>query len=172
MRRMSYQEVIRLGDVAMFIGAALNHPLPPCNGLGGVVSTIKVSQYKVKFSEIRVYCRLADQNLIDDYWRSLKKDGPPTEEFAARCLKSDACHYRQVYTSMLRLLPSNVKPSIVDASDYRELLYDTPTELTQFIDSLSQRLDSDYYLTRWKVPDIASLKELLFGICRFSTSAQ
>jgi hypothetical protein len=40
----------KMGDIAMFIAAALNHPIPLCNGKGSI-STIKVDQYKTKFGE-------------------------------------------------------------------------------------------------------------------------
>lgn len=161
------QEAVNLGDVAMFIGAALNHPMPPGNGMSNMVSTIKVAQYKIKFSEIRVYCNLAEPGLIKEYWSLLKREEDPTPEFIARCRKSDALHYRRVYLAMLQFLPSHIKPSIVDSSDYRELLYETPEELNGFIEAISKREDLQYYLKRWRVDDISSLKTYLFDVCRF-----
>jgi len=44
---------VKMNNVAMFVGAALNHPNPPCNG-EGVISTIHVDQYKTKFKMLYI----------------------------------------------------------------------------------------------------------------------
>lgn len=167
---MDYQKNVELGNVAMFIASALNHPLPPANGLRGIVSTIHVSQYKIKFNDIRIYCKLAHPDLVNDYWRSMGKEGLPSQEFYVACLKHDAMHYRQVYTAMLRLLPQELKLNVTSCADYWELLYDTPEELRQFIESVPSRVDAQHVLSRWKVEDVTALKDFLFTVCRFSVT--
>lgn len=167
---MNYQKNVELGNVAMFIGAALNHPIPLANGRRGTASTIQVAQYKVKFNDIRIYCSLAHPSLVEEYWRSMGKEGVPSQEFSIACLKHDAMHYRQVYTAMLKLLPDDLKPNVVSCADYWELLYDTPEELRQYVESVPSRANPQYILSRWKVEDVTALKNFLFSVCHFSAA--
>lgn len=167
---MNDQKRVELGNVAMFIASALNHPLPPANGRRGIVSTIHVAQYKIKFDDIRIYCSLAHPDLVNDYWQSMGREGTPSQEFSIACLKHDAMHYRQVYTAMLKLLPDDLKLNVVSCADYWELLYDTPEELRQYVESVPSRANLQHILSRWKVEDVTALKNFLFSVCHFSAT--
>lgn len=158
--------------IAMFVGAALNHPLPPCNGRGNI-STIRVNQYKTKFSDIRIYCELANTELIEEYWSSLGKEGKPTEEFKLNCLIHDAKHYRECYLSMANMLTDiQTFRSLIDPASYPELLFSNLGLLDDFLNkNLELSKQSSHYMTnyynRWRVDDFASLRKLLCGICNF-----
>ena len=117
--------------IAAFIGARLQHPNPPCNGLGRV-SSIKVAQYKTKFDSVRIYCNLANDKLIDDEWRS-RHDCEPTQEFIDKCWERDAEHYRRCYVEMVELL--NGYAAFFDGADYYVLLCASEEELDAVIES-------------------------------------
>lgn len=154
--------------IAMFVGAALNHPLPPCNGQGNI-STIRVYQYKTKFSDIRIYCQLANTELVEEYWALLGKEGNPTQEFKHKCLISDAKHYRECYLSMASLLKDmQTFRSLIDPANYPELLFNNLFLLDAFLENIRQNPDRmTTYYSMWQVEDFASLRRVLCDICGF-----
>lgn len=123
-----------LSAIAMFIGAALQHPVPPCNGTCKRSSTISITQYKQKFNEIRIYCELANSQLVNELFVELGGVGEPTDEFKRQAFINDARHYRDCYLSMTRLLTQDDAESVTCAADYRELLCSDLKELDTYID--------------------------------------
>jgi hypothetical protein len=157
---MSY----RPSDIALFIGAALNHRLPPGNG-SGFQSTIAVHQYKSKFDEVRIYCTLAHTDLVQDLWATLGREGSPDEAFIKSCLQFDARHYRRCYLSMIEILSDKeMGLQIRNSSDYPEILFFNKDELDAFL--LSRE---SFLLQKWRVLDEKSLKEVLYQICHFGS---
>jgi len=126
---------------AMFLGAALDHELPECNGKGRV-STIKVDQYKTKFSDVRIYCTLAHEDRVLDLWTRggyetrLKGDGTPYvyEDFRKNQFLYDAIHYRKCYIAALSMfVPVDEMRGIRSGADYHELLCSNEEELNTWI---------------------------------------
>jgi hypothetical protein len=149
-------------DIALFIGAALNHRLPPGNGTG-FMSTIAVHQYKSKFSEVRNYCTLAQSDLVQDLWNDLKRGGTPSEDFIRSCLISDARHYRRCYLAMIAILSDKEEGlKLRNSADHPEILFFDKGELDTFL----QTQDS-FLLQKWRVSDESALKEILYQICHF-----
>lgn len=140
-----------IGPIAAFIGARLQYPCPQINGQGNPwVSTIAVDQHKEKFWKVRVYCDLADPDLVTKKWKWLKErqrridegeqfywrmhheahkmlieggDEPPPE-FFARCVLYDSIHYRRVYMDMVQLLP-HLRARICNEADHGILLHES-----------------------------------------------
>jgi len=166
---MSKKEM--LGDVAMFVAASLNYPNPDLNRL--LVSTIKVNQYKVKFNDVRIYCRLADPVLVQELWTLSGNDGVPNSEFLQKRLKWDSIHYRECYLSMANLLSgeSELRDSLVRGADYRELLCTDEDELNDLLITASENKSINWYFTRWGLATFDELKRYLVGICRFSNKS-
>ncbi len=162
-------------QIAMFVAAALNHPLPPCNGKGNI-STIGISQYKTKFSQIRIYCNLADAELVKEYWSQLGNEGDPTQEFKYGCLISDAKHYRECYLSMSNLLSdAEARDALMEPANFPELLFKNLEELDAFLNK-NLELSKQYsqyianYYSRWQVKDFDALRKFLCDICGFKES--
>lgn len=158
-----------LSNIAMFIGAALNYPMPECNGTG-IVSTIKVHQFKQKFDQIRIYCDLAHPELVQNVWC---KDGRDVKNvpdvFVADCLLRDARHYRNVYLAMLSIIPGRYDP-IVDAADYYELLFHDAASLDKFLVS-AKRTNIDYMIDKYSrlgVKSVDDLRVKLYEISHFT----
>lgn len=157
----------------MFVAAALQHPVPPYNGYG-VISTIQVDQYKTKFSDIRIYCKLAHSDLVNKLWSSLSKEGEPTAEFKQSCLENDAKHYRRCHLSMFALLnDEDMVASLKAPANYSELLCKTPEELDVILNhELNMSTLYPQHLTRyyerWSVNDHDSLKRLLYKLSGFA----
>ena len=163
---------VKMNNVAMFVGAALNHPNPPCNG-DGAISTIHVDQYKTKFNDVRIYCKLAHPKLVQELWSSTGNSGEPTLEFKEKCFMSDAMHYRSCYMLMFDLLnDEDLIASLKAPADYSEILCFSPEELDRLLDydlersKLYPRYIQTYYL-KWGVNDFGALRELLRTICGF-----
>lgn len=163
-------------EVAMFVGAALNHPLPPCNGNGNI-STIHVAQYKTKFDDIRIYCDLASPELVLDLWKSMGKVGEPDEKFNKECLWADAQHYRYCYISMINILnDEDIISSLKEPANYPELLFSKPEDLDKFLnENLEKSLKYPQYINnfydKWKVEDFDSLRKFLYKISGFGVPA-
>lgn len=144
-----------IGPIAAFIGARLQYPCPMINGQGNPwVSTIKVDQHKEKFWKVRVYCDLADPDLVQKKWTWLKDrqkridagekfywrmhreaykmlvdggdEAPP--EFFARCVLHDSIHYREVYMDMVQLRP-HLRDRICSEADHSILLHEKVEEV-------------------------------------------
>ncbi len=160
----------KLGSVAMYIGAALQHPLPSCNG-AGPSSTIRVDQYKTKFSDVRIYCSMADSELVNSYWKTTKT-GEPTEEFIKERIFFDAVHYRDCYMSMEEFLSPEEWECVKDPADYPELLCSNKEELRSYVNE-KEELAKKYpaylnsLLERWKVASSQDLYEYLCKVCNF-----
>ena len=146
LRMPTREESHHLGKIAMYIGAALNHPMPECNGKG-LISTIEVHQYKQKFNEIRIYCTLASPRLVTDMWvgDNIHDSRDITDAFIEQCFDHDARHYRYVYLSMVDLTPADAD-SILCSADYRELLCKDTKALDEFIDKIEY---FDFYRQRY-----------------------
>jgi len=163
-----------LSTTAMFIAAALRFPQPRCNGRGKWVSTINVDQYKVKFTDVRIYCTLAHPELVKDHWQELQKEGEPDEAFKVQCLLDDARHYRNCYLSMLELLPADAAHLVCQAADYFELLCKDLRELDQLLTTSAEKTDGGkypQYLTqythRYGGETFADVRQYLAKICCF-----
>ena len=161
----------KLNNVAMYVGAALQHPLPPCNGQGPS-STIRVDQYKTKFSDVRIYCSIADKELVKSYWNTTKQ-GEPTEEFVKERIFFDAIHYRDCYMPMEDFLSPEEWECLRDPADYPELLFSTGEELKNFILEKEEKAKKyptymNSLLERWKVVNSQDLYEYLCKVCGFA----
>ena len=123
--------------IASFIGARLHHPNPPCNGCGRV-SSIKVTQYKTKFDSVRIYCKLVDDDLMMDEWRSRPNYtySLPSQEFINRCWERDAEHYRRCYIDMVELLGGYA--AFIDGADYYVLLCASEEELDEVVNGCEE----------------------------------
>lgn len=162
----------KMYDVAMFVGAALNHPVPVCNGAESI-STIHVAQYKTKFNDIRIYCTLAHPELVKNLWASLGETGEPTQAFFEKCLRKDAAHYRECHVAMFRILDDeDMIASLKAPANYSELLCESPEELDRLLDyNIEQAKLYPQYLqsfySRWNVGDPGALRELLYLLSGF-----
>jgi hypothetical protein len=162
-----------VGAIAEFIGAALNYPMPRCNGYGvaSMASTIRVDQFKEKFGDVRVYCQLAAPELVKEAYDSLKERSkmwkhPCTqtlEKYTRERFVCDAKHYRSVYLNMVELVPKYRK-MIVGAADYYELLQYDAESLDAFID----RKDNIKFLEeRYKRAGREAVRAELYELCGF-----
>ena len=162
----------KMCDVAMFVGAALNHPMPPCNG-STPVSTIHVAQYKTKFNDIRIYCTLAHPGLVKEAWTSLGEPGDPPPAFFNKCLRRDAAHYRECHLAMFGLLDDeDMVASLKAPADYSELLCESPEELDRLLDYNVEKSKLypqylQHFYSRWNVSDPGALRELLYSLSGF-----
>jgi hypothetical protein len=146
-----------IGLIAAFIGARLQYPCPMINGQGNPwMSTISVDQHKEKFWYARVYCDLADPDLVKKKWdwlrdrqirinagekfydrlhsdvirSQLTEHVDPTPEFFARCVMHDAIHYRKVYMDAVKLRP-HLRERICDQADHWTLLLENPEQIPE-----------------------------------------
>lgn len=127
-----------IGPIAAFIGTRLNSQWGMCSAphhVGKPMTTIRVDQYKDKFWYVRIYCELADPDLIQQLWELDGKDGYPTIDFSQECLRRDARHYRKCYMEMIEIIP-RLKDKIRAQADYRELLCDDASSMEKLIDEL------------------------------------
>ena len=160
----------KLSNAAMYVGAALQHELPICNG-NGPSSTIRVLQYKTKFTDIRIYCRLADEKLVRSYWNVANKD-EPTQDFVYNRMFADAQHYRYCYLSMKEFLSPEEWNCLKLPADYPELLCESIEEIDTYI-SEKEKIASknfehvDYLLKRWSVNNLDEFRKHLYKVCNF-----
>jgi hypothetical protein len=168
----------QIGFIAAFIGARLNYVLPRCNsGVRGQkpVSTILVDQHKDKFGFVRVYCELADPDLVQAKWdaeiavtwKSNTEPPPMPGDFWQKCFRHDAMHYRRVYLDMVALVP-HLRDWVCTRADYTELLYDTVEQVDQVLDECVVRYAAQpdvnplaHYLTRYNVSTVEGLKQAM-----------
>jgi hypothetical protein len=133
------EEDIRLiGPIAAFIGTRLNSRWTRCSApkyAGKQMTTIKVDQYKEKFWYVRIYCDLAEPELVQELWGLQGKDGLPTLEFSRECFRRDARHYRKCYMEMIEIIP-RLKEKIRSQADHHELLCDDAVHMEKLIDEL------------------------------------
>lgn len=165
----------KMSDVAMFVSAALNHPMPPCNGTGPM-STIHVAQHKTKFNDIRIYCTLANPDLVKEVWASLGEAGDPPPSFFEKCLRRDAMHYRECHFAMFGLLDDeDMIASLKGPSNYPELLCKSPEELDRLLDYNVEKSKLypqylQHFYSKWNVSDPGALRELLHSLSGFRTN--
>lgn len=154
-----------IGPIAAFIAARLQYVLPPCNsGIRGKhpVSTIRVDQHKEKFWNVRIYCTLADADLVKEKWAKHGGEGEPTSEFKRQCLRLDVQHYRKCYLDQIALIP-RLKRRIRSQADYSELLLDDVNELDARTHQLELQ-DGDalkFFRSRYGVETNDELRQLL-----------
>lgn len=170
--------------IARWMGYALEGCIHGFNLRRRASSTIRVEQTKEKFGEIRIYCWLADEDLVREEWEKESPGLYVSEEFKRRCLKWDRYHYNHVYADAQHLFPQYAR-KIVSAADYRYLTHTTPEVAVQYLrdqvmgkcgwqwngDDPADHLTSvtkyrDEYVEcwpdlRWDVALIPSLEELL-----------
>ena len=149
----------QLSDVAMFVGAALQHDLPECNTFTAdkfrKVSTILVSQYKQKFSDIRIYCELAHERLVKEAYTA-SEPKMSYKDFLSYRVYEDASHYRICYKTMMAVAPE-YKDALFNGADRPELLVDSETEMEPYICAW---LDKTY-----RCADLVEVKSLLRRVC-------
>jgi hypothetical protein len=137
-----------IGSIAAFIGARLQHPMPETSRRAGQsVSTIGVTQYKDKFGYVRIYCTLADRDLVQvKYLQApLQSASPePPKGFRDKCFRLDAYHYRNCYMEMIEIIP-RLKLRIRAQADYNELLMDDVAEMKAQVDRLSRPDPNNHY---------------------------
>jgi len=161
-----------MNDIAMFVGAALRHPVPPCNGTG-VISTIHVDQYKTKFNDIRIYCTLAHHDLVKESWVALGHAGEPTPDFKQFSLERDAIHYRRCHLTMFSLLnDEDIVAALKAPACYSELLCTSASDLNVVLNHAIQMStlypsQMEHYYTRWSVNNPSDLKSLLYRLSGF-----
>lgn len=120
-----------IDTIAQWIGYALEGCIHGFNLRRRASSTIRVEQTKEKFGEARVYCRLADEDLVREEW---EKDnlGLVSAPFARKCLQWDRFHYNQVYADAQRLFPQYTR-EITGAADFKHLTHVTPEAAAQYL---------------------------------------
>lgn len=155
----------------MFIAAALQHPVPPCNSNRRRLSTIFVSQHKNKFDRVVVYCTLASKNLVSEAYANDGNDGDPTPEYQGKCMQHDAKIYRAAYHKMLFLAPQ-YREMILSRPDYGWLLHDDVNKAYAYVNDLEAEANKpdahenhkfriDRLIEQWGVQTIEQLHEKL-----------
>lgn len=145
-----------VGTLAFLIASGLTHTYSD----GRKVSTIRVSQYKEKFGQVRVYCNLADPQLIQEKYQLASTENIP-EPISKACLLDDARHYRQVYSDIISLTPQ-YKSIIIGGADYSELLMSSK-ELPKFLDD-QKKNDSKYHTHIFNLSSIEELSTFLHKV--------
>jgi hypothetical protein len=153
-----------IGPIAAFIGARLQHVLPPYNSrFVGPVSTISIDQYKDKFAAVRIYCTLADPDLVQA--KALGIVAIADDAFKAACLKHDAIFYRRCHLDMVKLVP-HLRDAICSQADYYELLFENVAALNAWLDQLAvpdpQVTNKfEHFFRRYHVDSVDKLRQLL-----------
>jgi hypothetical protein len=131
--------------IAAFIAARLQYQSPLCND-NRPVSTIMIDQHKEKFGDVRIYCTLANNELVRCMWKvnhlSLPRPAMP-ETFKDECWLHDAQYYRRCYRDMVSLVPQ-YENAIIDAADHGELLHDDVAKLDAMPAATNTYLCSKY----------------------------
>lgn len=126
--------------------------------LASPLYTIQVDQAKEKFGELRVYCHLADNDLITNRLKY-----PLTEENKKLRLYSDAVYYRRTYRSMIDLVP-HYRDALVHSADYSELVEcDTKEDFERFfVDEMSKNFP--YYHSAYQTKDNDELYRFMMKV--------
>lgn len=128
----------KISIIAELIGCALtvcphDTPRPSC------LTTIAVHQSKNKFGEVRVYCHLADPDLVKKSWDSMsdsdREKRGAYDDHAKKRLVTDAHRYRVVYRSVALGLFPQFYWAIRRSADYPVLLCESREELDELLDS-------------------------------------
>jgi len=152
-------------------------------------STINVDQHKEKFWQVRVYCTLGHERLVEAWWdhahslwltwdrdgRKTKRpqdlfglniENPePPPSFRAMCLLRDAQHYRRVYQDMVAIRPDE-SDRICAYADYPELLHPTLGDAIAAVDQRARQHDAwvDHITKRYLVDDVSGLHRFLHDV--------
>jgi len=168
------------GLAALYVATSLRHPLSDSQSLSFFwSSTIEVLQYKSKFGQTCVYCKLAETNLVNEMWAAQGHDGEPSIEFRALRHACDAAIYRNSYLGFVSLVPEH-RDIIIDRADYAYLLYDSIEQVDEWIAGLHANAAShvnhkahlDRLLLEWNVTNTGQLRKKLAGVCMFKDVKQ
>lgn len=143
-----------IADIADMIGASLGGAVHGFSKERYAPSTIRVQQTKEKFGDARVYCILADDELVENQWLRSNQPNDPSpvsDEFKTRCLMDDIRHYNKIYTSMIRLVP-HYRDAIISGADFPHMLHSTPGDA---VESLRRRA-SGKFSPAWHVKQVTS----------------
>lgn len=122
-----FSRIEKIGVIADWIGFALEGRIHGFNAAPYAQSTIVVEQTKSKFERAVVYCRLADERLIQLLWETEDTIRSVPEDFKRQCLAHDRYHYHQVYMTAKQLFP-HMWQNIVAGAQYSLLTYESPAE--------------------------------------------
>ena len=124
------------GAIAMYIAAAMNHPVQFCD-CSEMSSTITVEQHKVKFGQVRIYVKLADSTRVAALWINRRDDGSVKtyEEFVRNCFIHDARQYRQAYMSMKTILLPEEFEHVRATADYEEFLFESYEQILRYVEN-------------------------------------
>jgi len=101
--------------------------------------TIAVEDYKEKFGEPRVYCRLGAFEQVQELYRIEDSVFLPMSEFHESCLCVDISHYRQTYFTIKKIWPQ-YWDAIYAGAQHKEYLQDSKAEfLTDHANSMSDK---------------------------------
>jgi hypothetical protein len=130
-------------------------------------TTIRVTDYKEKFGEVRVYWHPADPELVEKKYNDLltisgkknKETLETIEDFRECCYIQDIIHYRNTYFTFRDLMP-HYWTSMFKGADNPEYLYDTKEEYEKGIQeqmtkynnfsSLLGKKEEVYKILEWK----------------------
>jgi len=157
---------IYVGTIAAYIAARMQHPNPRCNGRNPRISTIHISQHKEKFGMMRIYCTLADKDLVLEKWQENGHAGDPDVAFMQACFLHDAKHYRKCHLDMVNIVPSH-RNAICSQADYSELLYDDVAALDKRLDEIiadASNNSANYMLSHYEVVDADALRTLFHQV--------
>ena len=150
-------------SLAYFIGKALDGRLYAFDHHERSFSTIRVLQTKEKFGDPRVYCRLADAELVTRAYEKSSKfePGEVPHSFKIYRVIEDAKLYRSVYQRLMKLVPQYYV-IIRNGADYPGLICETKEELDEL-------LASPFYAgTALDAEDPEQLKAL-YELCGFTS---
>jgi len=143
-----------IDDIAALIGYALEGCIHGFSRKRHAVSTIRVEQTKQKFDTCRVYCTLADEELVREKWCHESPQNSETnvpDEYTAKCLMHDIRHYNRTYAMMIRLVPE-YSDAITSCADFPHLLATTSQEA---VDRLC-RVATAKFAPAWHLKQVTS----------------
>lgn len=127
-------------------------------------NSIIVNQFKEKFGQIRVYCMLADPDLVEQLYNdphNTWKKKMSLEQFREHSLRQDMAHYRSVYLIMKQCFPQYWN-AISHAADYSELLYDSKEEYLKEMETSILNTDP-----KWRPTHLEQQKDFIFDLLQW-----
>jgi hypothetical protein len=143
-----------LNSIAEFLAESLKSNL----------NTIHVSDYKEKFGEIRIYCDLADEQLIRERYVGAGED---EHVIRKKCLINDSRWYRDHYKAMISLVPHYEKV-ITGAADYHELISHWSKSDFDIYFTTTILSNMSWHLKRYEVETPQELYDFFTDVCRYS----
>lgn len=142
-----------INSIAMFIAGSLSDSS----------NTIYVSSHKEKFGDVRIYCVLAQKQLIRERYSVTDETFSKTRK---SCLDFDANVYRSRHLSMVSLVPQYEK-AIVQNADYTELL--NHKSKFDFDNFFMTRVVSNinFYLHRYEFETPQDLYDFFIRVCEY-----